>query len=89
MAGFTANYNRFLLDLVDEYHDMKPDAQVYSHKLEPLFFPAYDPNEMPCIDSASHYRPHEHKEVYKAFRWRWVGTVHSPGNWESFYGHGL
>lgn len=44
-----ADREPFVIDLVADYKRFDPDAQVYNHKGEALFFPEYDPLSIPVL----------------------------------------
>lgn len=47
----TANYSQFNLIVNDDYKQLPPDAFVYNHKGELLYFMDYNPADVPIYDS--------------------------------------
>jgi hypothetical protein len=47
----TADYDIFRLDIDNTYKSFNPDAQVYNHKGEELFFYDYNPEDIKDVES--------------------------------------
>lgn len=85
----TANYSQFQLVLVDDYLQFASDEPVYNHEGERLFFPDYDPYQLPIYSNDGYYSLKKHYEENVAFCWRHVSTQYSPNEWIGFHGTGM